>query len=350
MIGISLCMIVKNEEKNIKKCLESVVDIVDEIIVVDTGSVDNTKNIVTNFTDKLFDYRWNNDFADARNYSVSFAENDWILILDADECIKMGNKDDIVDIMKENEYSIGRIVIESEYTRQGQKYIEIDHVARLFSKKYYTFDGVIHEQLVPLNGIPKKSFELDLVISHSGYSGDFTERNRKANRNIELLMKAKDTSDNKQYISYQIGKSYYMIEDYGNARKYFEEAMQYNLRPELDYVQDLVETYGYSLINTGKYKEAMNFLDIYDEFSGSADFLFLIAHILLNNEYYVEAINEFLKATQANICKVVGVNEYLSYYNIGVIYECLGEKSKAIYYYRKSIGYYPAEDRLKQLL
>ncbi|MGN6714437.1 tetratricopeptide repeat protein, partial [Anaerocolumna jejuensis] len=159
-----------------------------------------------------------------------------------------------------------------------------------------------------------------------------------------------DTSDNKQYISYQIGKSYYMIEDYGNARKYFEEAMQYNLRPELNYVQDLVETYGYSLINTGKNKEAMSFLDIYDEFSGSADFLFLIAHILLNNEYYVEAINEFLKAAQVNKCKVVGVNGYLSYYNIGVIYECLGEKSKAIYYYRKSIGYYPAEDRLKQLL
>ena len=87
---ISLCMIVKNEERYIKMCLENALDLVDEIIVVDTGSTDNTINIINQFEDKviLVKYEWKNDFSDARNLSLEKATGDWILILDADEKIK----------------------------------------------------------------------------------------------------------------------------------------------------------------------------------------------------------------------------------------------------------------------
>jgi glycosyltransferase involved in cell wall biosynthesis len=80
-------MIVKNEAPVIGRCLNSVTDLVDEIIIVDTGSTDNTKEIVNNFTNKIFDFEWINNFSAARNYSYSKATNDYILWLDADDVI-----------------------------------------------------------------------------------------------------------------------------------------------------------------------------------------------------------------------------------------------------------------------
>ncbi len=84
---ISLCMIVKNEEQNIEKCLNSVKEAVDEIIIVDTGSTDGTKEIASKFTDKIYDFEWCDDFSAARNESIKHATCDWVFILDADEII-----------------------------------------------------------------------------------------------------------------------------------------------------------------------------------------------------------------------------------------------------------------------
>ncbi|RCX16902.1 tetratricopeptide repeat protein [Anaerobacterium chartisolvens] len=87
MITVSLCMIVKNEQDTIARCLESVKDIVDEIIIVDTGSTDKTKDIANAFTSKIYDFEWIDDFSAARNYSFSKAEMDYIMWLDADDVI-----------------------------------------------------------------------------------------------------------------------------------------------------------------------------------------------------------------------------------------------------------------------
>ena len=84
---ISLCMIVKNEEKNIGSCLDSISPLVDEMIVVDTGSTDRTKDIARAFGAKVYDFGWTDNFSEARNFSLSKASGDWILVLDADEVI-----------------------------------------------------------------------------------------------------------------------------------------------------------------------------------------------------------------------------------------------------------------------
>ena len=85
--GVSLCMIVKDEETNLARCLASVKPIVDEMIVVDTGSTDRTRVIAEFFGARVFDFEWRGDFAEARNFSLSKAEGGWILIMDADEVI-----------------------------------------------------------------------------------------------------------------------------------------------------------------------------------------------------------------------------------------------------------------------
>src|SRR3989344_6657474 len=85
---ISLCMITKNEETYLENCLNSVKDIVDEIIIVDTGSTDKTKEIGKEFNAKIFDFKWTDDFCAARIESLKHATKDWILVLDADEVIE----------------------------------------------------------------------------------------------------------------------------------------------------------------------------------------------------------------------------------------------------------------------
>ena len=87
MISISLCMIVKDEELVLGRCLNSVKNLVDEIIIVDTGSTDKTKDIASLYTDKIYDFKWINDFSAARNYSFSKATKDYIMWLDADDVL-----------------------------------------------------------------------------------------------------------------------------------------------------------------------------------------------------------------------------------------------------------------------
>ena len=87
MATISLCMIVKNEEDVLERCLSSVSDLVDEIIVVDTGSTDSSREIAARFTEKVFDFPWRDDFAAARNESFSHASMDYCMWLDADDVL-----------------------------------------------------------------------------------------------------------------------------------------------------------------------------------------------------------------------------------------------------------------------
>lgn len=101
MITISLCMIVRDEELTLERCLTGIKGIVDEIIIVDTGSVDRTKEIAAKFTTKIYDFTWIDDFAAARNYSFSMAQMDYILWLDADDVILEEDRQLLMELKQE---------------------------------------------------------------------------------------------------------------------------------------------------------------------------------------------------------------------------------------------------------
>src|SRR3954468_23378471 len=88
---VSLCMIVRNEEKNLRPCLEPVASLFGEIVVVDTGSTDGTRTVATDLGVRLFDFGWRDDFAAARNQSLAHATGDWVFWLDADDRIDADN-------------------------------------------------------------------------------------------------------------------------------------------------------------------------------------------------------------------------------------------------------------------
>lgn len=98
MVSISLCMIVKNEEKVLARCLDSLAPAMDEIIIVDTGSEDRTKEIARRYTDKVYDFQWTGSFADARNYASGKATKEYIYTADADEYLDQENQEKLLQL------------------------------------------------------------------------------------------------------------------------------------------------------------------------------------------------------------------------------------------------------------
>lgn len=349
---LSLCMIVKNEEQNLKRCLLNVKTIVDEIIIVDTGSIDNTKTIALEFTDKVYDFKWCDDFSAARNFSISKATNDWILILDADEFVESFNKEKILDFIRseDNIENVGRIKLYNVIDDSLGNKRSSELISRLFNKTYFYYEGIIHEQITSVDKKKFKTIPIDITVNHIGYLKEELNRANKLYRNINLLNKAIGNNLNDPYLYYQFGKSYYLIRNYEKSYQCFEKSLSFQLDYRLEYVEDLIQTYGYALINTGKIKEAMNIEEYGKYYKDNADYDFLMGIIYMNNAKFDSAVESFLKCTKSDKSKIEGVNSYLSYYNIGVIFECLGYRDEAITYYRKCRNYELAVMRIKVLL
>lgn len=353
-------MIVKNEASILDDCLSALSSLNCEIVIVDTGSNDNTKEIALNYTDKLYDFKWCNDFSAARNYAVSMASNDCILTVDADEILILN---DLTQLQKcvtnctNPDFNVnvhippvGRTRCRSIYERSGEKCTMTENLSRMFSRQYYHYEGIIHEQLVPLNKSERSGFiDVPLTFEHRGYNGNAEFIENKTSRNIALLKKACEENPEDSYLLYQLGKSYFMRKDYLKSYELFDKCLYFDLDPQLEYVQDLVESYGYSMLNTDQYEKALQLSGIYDDFSSSCEFVFLMGLIYMNNGIFDSAVNEFKKAASFVSCKIEGSNSYLAYYNIAVIYECTGDKALARTYYKKCGNYDLARKRLRKL-
>lgn len=346
---ISICIITKNEEKHLQQCLKRIVNKGCEIVVVDTGSTDNSIEIAKKYTQSVYRFEWCDNFSAARNFSIAKANNDYVLILDTDEYLEECDWKEVERLIALNPDKVGCIQIKNDYYLDGKLMVNNDCVSRFFDRRIYKFTGKIHEQIVnSYNGKNYETFLLPIKVHHHGYAGDETVRKNKAQRNISLLKAALKDNEKDPYLLYQLGKSYYYIEDYQNALIYFERAVEIDIDLKYSYVSDLIVTYGYTLMNTNNEQKAMLLEGLFDEFSNNADYLFMLALAFMKNAKFDIAVELFLKASKCKICAVEGVNSYMAFYNIGVIYECLSDKKTAISYYEKCGDYELAKEGIKR--
>lgn len=375
MQSVSVCIIVKNEEKHIEECCKRLQPYGFETVIVDTGSTDHTIDLARKYTDRVYSFRWCDDFSAAKNYALQKASHDWILSLDCDEYVEAIDVPSLQECMRKQPKSAGRILIRNRFTENGQTSYEQVRVSRFANRQYYHFEGAIHEQLVPitrqglampsamvrppvyaatppmhLDGAPVKYvYPSPITVLHVGYDGSEEEMQAKSRRNIALLEKELEKQGADPYLYYQLGQSYRKLHDYENALLYFNNGLAMDVDPALDYVQAMVESYGYTLLDLNQNREALNLLNVYDVFARRADFLFLMGLVFMNNGMFNEAVQEFQKSTAMEEFTVDGVNSYKAYYNIGVIYECTGHIQKARKAYRKCGDYAPARARLSVL-
>jgi hypothetical protein len=362
---LSICMITKNESARLKRALESIkriqADAVKggkghaiETVVVDTGSTDDTMDVIRQYADVAGSFVWCDDFSAARNHSIGLASNDLILVLDSDEWIEYVDLDGLGRIMGEDPQCAGRVERINGMDGAGGREVGHERICRVFDRRVYRYRGRIHEQVERIEKCGQADMltlhrDVPVRLGHSGYEGDAGQRRAKAERNIRLLLLDLKEHGKDPYTLYQLGKGYYMCGDYSMAAHYFEEGLGFDLDPRLEYVQDMVETYGYTLLQLKRYGEMMFLEDIYDEFATSADYMFLMGLAYMNNERFEEAVAEFEKAAANPVCKVEGCNSFKAYYNAGVIRECLGQKEEAARYYGKCGDYAPAVEGLKRV-
>lgn len=343
---LSVCIITKNEAGKLKECLRRLIRHSFEVVVTDTGSSDDSVAIATAYADKVTYFTWCDDFAAAKNAAVQAASNDMVMVLDTDEYIEELKEEELFALIQKNSGKIGRIQRLNRFERNGESTEVKEYINRIFDRREYQYKGRIHEQLVRITTESDETYLTGVIILHDGYDGDEAWRREKAERNARLLQKELEENPEDTYLMYQLGKSYYMAGDYPKAVKYFELALGYDLDPKLEYVIDMVETYGYALLNSGQAETALLLESVYDAFGNTADFKFLMGLIYMNNERYEDAVAEFLKATRFSQARTTGVNSYLAYYNAGVIRECLGDLKQAKQYYEKCKTYAKAAARI----
>lgn len=170
MITISVCMIVKNEERVLARCLDSLRGIADEIIIVDTGSTDCTKQVARAYTDKIYDFEWVNDFSAARNFSFSKASMEYIYAADADEVIEQGERGKFLRLKQELDPSVE--IVQMIYTNQLQFNTTYNFDEELRPKLYrrlreFTWQEPLHE-MVRLDPVV---LDTDIRIKHMPLEG-----------------------------------------------------------------------------------------------------------------------------------------------------------------------------------
>lgn len=351
MLPISVCIVAKDEEHNIEHCLKPLRIYDWEIIVVDTGSTDHTKEIALTYADKVIDYVWNQDFAAARNFCIGQAANDLILFIDSDEYLMEIDLDEICRLSFAHPASVGLLSRQNHYQMNGTDSVYVDLVERFFSRKYYHYRGIIHEQVVLID--PEKyqyhAYQIPMLLNHSGYSGSEESLRQKAARNIALLEKDLLAHPDNPYTYFQIGQAYNMVHDDENACLYYGKGLSYDVDPKAEYVQMMVIGYGYSLLHLNRTEEALGLSGVYDAFADSADFLTLMGLIYLRNGQYMQAMLEFVKALSCKNAHVVGANSFIPSYNLGLINEMMGNKEMALIHYRRCGDFPMALEKIHEL-
>lgn len=231
MIRLSICMIVKNEERNLAKCLNSLADIrqkiATELIIVDTGSCDGTVEIAKAYTEHVHFHEWNYNFSDMRNISIGYATGEWIMIIDADEVITAATG--IVEVLSDSSL-LGRhntlLIRTKDYTKHSDETAFFEYVAPRFFKNdgSFHYQGSIHNQ--PMMKEPVWCIPVS-VLNHFGYdSDDESLMAAKVERTAAMLKKELEMNPNDIYYLYQLSSIFRMGKKYEEALSEIEKAFE----------------------------------------------------------------------------------------------------------------------------
>ncbi len=340
---LSLCMIAKNEEDVLERCLRSMEGVVEEIILVDTGSTDRTVEIARSMGAKVYDYRWDDDFSRARNVSLERAQGKWILFLDADEELHPEDRPYVRSLLADSDASGFLMSIENRM----DKGIEKANVLRLFrNHSQHYFVGSFHEQIAStiLTANPGAKFvQSGLRIIHYGYTSAMVKKKNKETRNLEMVLTELNRRPQDGFLRYCAAQAYLSKQD--PDRESLEEAVKH-----------------LTIARERSPADAMWFPDIYKLFVTALSGLDRTdeAHALIidgvarlptySNLYYLQgrlfeiagkwtrAIGAYLQCLQHNQEKsglwlLLGAEDAEVHYSLGRVYQQCGRDSQAIEHY-----------------
>ncbi|QDZ08454.1 glycosyltransferase family 2 protein [Sphingomonas panacisoli] len=268
--SLAVVLIVRNEARCIARCLDSVRPWVDRIVMLDTGSTDDTIAIAQGCGAEVHEMIWPDSFAEARNAALLLADADWNLVVDADEWIESGG-----ECLRDwcgGSARLGRVTIASDGAAGN---VTRNRITRLLPRGV-RFVGRVHEQVE--SDLPR--VHVDLTIGHDGYAE--AQLARKYDRNRPLLLAELSDAPDDPYLHYQLGKDAQMRGDERAASVHFATAL--TLSPvEANWRHELVVAQLHALAKSGQLDEAIEFAEEHRQtWARSPDFHFVLGDVLLD--------------------------------------------------------------------
>lgn len=296
---LSLCMIARDEEKVIRRCLESVQGLVDEIVIVDTGSLDRTKEIAREFTDKVYDFTWINDFSAAKNEAIRKASSKWILILDADEYVQPDDHAILREMLSNydpNKNHAFILPILNILDNSSKHWLESSAARIINNHSDVYFYRPIHEQVICTQGeIPTSYYSFK--IFHTGYTKEISESKNKTERNLAIFKTMGEKQQLKEYDYFTLGNEYVSI-DPKKALYYYKRAItkhSYNQSFIIQCKNKMISV----MVSLNYIKEAFQEIDeCIGRWPQYVDFHYMKANLYDQLGFYDEAVAIYLQCIQ----------------------------------------------------
>ena len=229
---LSACLIVRDVEQTLENCLRSIQPAVDELVVVDTGSVDQTREIAKRLGAKLHGFAWCDDFAQARNMSLLHATGDWIFWMDADDTIDERNASGL-RLLAEQEHPeslmgfVMQVHCPAPFEHGVSQNTVVDHIKVFRNLPEIQFEGRIHEQVLP--SIRRLGGEIgwtDLFVVHSGADHSPVGRQKKLERDLRILELDLEDRPDHPFVLFNLGMTYANAGDDAQAVRFLERALE----------------------------------------------------------------------------------------------------------------------------
>jgi glycosyltransferase involved in cell wall biosynthesis len=351
---MSLCMIVKDEEAMLGRCLASVAGHVDEIIVVDTGSTDRTVEIAESFGARVLHHEWTGDFSEARNLSFDAATSDWMFYLDADEVLVDGEGPRL-RALAGHTWREGMWFVETNHTGAIEDATAVTHNAlRLFrNRPEHRFEGRIHEQIAHRlpSYLPERLEVTDVRIEHFGYLGVVRDEKDKSRRNIELLERQVAEGDDSPFLHYNLGSEYAAMRENDTAVGHFRTAWEKlgagDSHTKYPFVPSLAGRYVKALRIVGRYDEATTVGDqVLQIFPGYTDVVLeqaIVAEEQDNLPRAIELLEQCVELGEApsHYSPTVGCGTYLPLLGLADLHLREGRVEQADAFARRCLAEYP---------
>ncbi len=345
-------MITRDEEDFLPNCLASVQGVVDEIVIVDTGSKDQTVDVARRFGAVVCHLAWADDFAAARNASLEMATREWVLVLDADEELHPDDRGRLGDLLDNQEVEAYLVQVYNFVGEPSHPDVEISASLRLFrNRKEYRFSGVLHEQIGenilkarPGTNLPPSG----LRINHFGYLSGLRKAKSRSERNLGLALAQAEASPDDAFVRFNLGVEYMRLDRHAEALRNLELAQTLMQRGAM-WGCKLVKTAALCLIKLNRWDEALARIESWlAEYPDFTDLVYLEGVVHQHQGRPTRAAGCFYQCAAMGPPPVPpygaveeGLATFKAHYGLGQAYEGMGRPQQAIQAYQDAVAASP---------
>ena len=341
--NISLCMIVRNEERVLQDCLKSVNGIFSQIVIIDTGSTDSTIKIAKNFTSEVHEISWPDSFALARNESLKFAKGQWIFWMDADDTLPLLSAEIILNAVISAPNDVIGFIVPVQFVEEGSfGGTRVDHVKLFRNFPGVSFEGRIHEQIIQsLREHGGKIARLPAVVLHSGYDTSLEGQAKKHLRDNELLKLDLQDRPDHPFVLFNLGMTSHYCGDHESAVDWLTQSIAKSGCEE-SHVRKAFVLLGmsYKLLGDGK-KALETFTQGLEVVGDDPELKFQIALILTAQNQLEDALSEYLgmpETVEDHFSSIdIGILTFKRSFNIAQLFHEIGRYSNARDWWKRSL-------------